>query len=188
MDKICTFILWCFIFIAGYKVGDFRMSEILDVKLKEEIERTKKDLAKVQKIHIIEVKKINDDHENEINEINKIRTTYEHDKRKLDGFIKKNESTIAKLESSIVENKNNIKIITNEKLDLESNISKLEKRLTNKKNSFNDKQALEKLKIDLSRKDTEIARLRNDNNVMKNEKMGIECLDVQVPSYLRNIL
>ncbi|NOI53111.1 hypothetical protein F0248_08450 [Vibrio crassostreae] len=185
MNKIFKFILWCLIFIAGYKVGDFRMSEILDVKLKEEIERTKKDLAKVQKIHIIEVKKINDDHENEIN---KIRTTYEHDKRKLDSFIKNNESTIAKLESSIVENKNNIKIITNEKLDLESNISKLEKRLTNKKHSFNDKQALEKLKIDLSRKDTEIARLRNDNNVMKNEKMGIECLDVQVPSYLRNIL
>lgn len=183
VNKGSQFLLYCLIFFAGYKVGDFRLSEIFDIKLKEEIERTKNELTKAQRIHESEVQEINEKHGSEVD---KIRTTYEASKAKLVSVIQDNESNIEKLELSILGNEKDIQNIENEKLVLTNELEDLEKILDSELNaSASDK--LEKLTLELERKNIKITSLEKDNRMIKNEKIGLECLNVQVPSELRSI-
>ncbi len=183
VNKIFQFLLCCLIFFAGYKVGDFRVSEIFDIKLKEEVERTKNDLAKAQKIHESEVEEINEKH---AYEIKKIRKTYEESKAKLVSAIQDYKSNIEKLELSLSVNEKSIQDLKTEKLALTNELEAIEKRIRNK-SDVSDKDKLEQLKLEIERKNSEIARLRKDNRMIKNEKIGVECLNVQVPSELRSI-
>ena len=183
MKKILQIIILGAVFCAGYKVGDFRLSEIFGVKLKEEVERSKKMLEQAQEIHTNEVENIN---ENYVNKLDEAKEKYAKDTRDLNKSLRDKESTIARLKSIISAGEVKIENAINEKSKLEQNISDLERKV--KKNrliSDGDKQQMQNLKSQLDQKKNEIAFLRLEVEDMKEEHNGINCLDTRVPSQLR---